>query len=130
MLLVQTKLGLSKIQGIGLFADQYISKGSLIWKFRPDFDLCVEKSKILSLSESAKRQFLRYAYLNSQTNMYVLCFDDARFFNHSDNPNCNTIESSDDKEGVEIAGKDIQKGEELTVDYKGYDAEYDYKMSI
>ena len=50
--------------------------------------------------------------------MYVLCFDDARYFNHSDNPNCKTIESLDDKEGVEIAGKDIQKGEELTVNYK------------
>ncbi len=130
MLLVQTKLGLSKIQGIGLFADQHISKGSLIWKFRPYFDLCVEKCKILSLSEPAKLQFLRYAYLNSQTNMYVLCFDDARYFNHSDNPNCKTIESLDDKEGVEIAGKDIQKGEELTVNYKEYDAEYNYKMSI
>ena len=37
--------------------------------------------------------------LDPKTNKYILCFDDARFFNHSDNPNCIDTESPDDSEG-------------------------------
>ncbi len=46
MLLVKTKLGLSKIHGIGLFADENIKKGTIIWKFTPDFDLKFTKAQI------------------------------------------------------------------------------------
>jgi len=33
MFLVKTYLDKSKIRGIGLFADEFIPKGTLIWKF-------------------------------------------------------------------------------------------------
>jgi hypothetical protein len=39
MLLVKTKLGLSKISGIGLYADTFIPKGTIIWRFVPKLDL-------------------------------------------------------------------------------------------
>ena len=39
MLYVKTKIGQSKIHGMGLFADQFIKKGTIIWKFTPGFDL-------------------------------------------------------------------------------------------
>ncbi len=129
MLLVKTKIGPSKISGIGLFADQFIKKGTVIWKFQPGFDLRVDKKALNKLSKPAKKQFLRYAYLNPDTHKYVLCFDDARFFNHSENPNCIDV-PSDDKEGLTVAARDIKKGEELTCNYKDFDADFDYKMSI
>ena len=125
MLLVKTKIGPSRIHGIGLFANQFISKGTLIWKFQSGFDLKIEESELIKLSEPAKEQFFNYAYLNAKTNKYILCFDDARFFNHSDDPNILDIESPDDEEGMNIADKDIQEGEELTCDYKVFDAEFD-----
>lgn len=56
-------------------------------------------------------------------------FDDDRFRNHSDDPNCRNIGSSDGTEKV-VAVKDIQEGEELTCDYKEIDSDFDYKMSI
>ena len=130
MLLVKTKIGPSKINGTGLFANQYIPKGTPTWKFQPGFDLKIEKSELVSLSEPAKDQFLKYAYLNPKTSKYILCFDDARFFNHSDNPNCIDTESPDDTEGIDVAVRDIQEGEELTCNYKEFDADFDYKMSI
>ncbi len=43
MLLVKTHLGKSKINGIGLFADEFISKGKVIWKFTPGFDFVLTK---------------------------------------------------------------------------------------
>ncbi len=130
MLLVKTKIGQSKINGIGLFADQFIKKGTIIWKFQTGFDLRVGKDELGNLSESAKEQFLKYAYLNPRTQKYILCFDDARFFNHSDEPNSIDVDSPDDEEGLDVADRDIEKGEELTCNYKDFDADFDYKMSI
>ena len=130
MLLVKTKIGQSKINGIGLFADQFIKKGTTIWKFQPGFDLRIDNDELSKLSESAKEQFLKYAYLNHDSHKYILCFDDARFFNHSDEPNSIDVASPDDEEGLDVAGKDIEKGEELTCNYKDFDADFDYKMSI
>ena len=52
-----------------------------------------------------------------------------RFFNHSDDPNCIGAKSSDDSEGVNIAAKDIWEGEELTCDYREFDADFDHKMN-
>ena len=37
--------------------------------------------------------------------MYVICADDARFFNHSDNPN---VSSSPDDDLVDFALRDIR----------------------
>ena len=38
MLLVKTKLGVSSVHGIGLFAAQFIPKGTATWEYHPDFD--------------------------------------------------------------------------------------------
>jgi len=126
MILVKTKIGQSKINGIGLFANQFIPKGTLVQKFMPGFDLIIPESDIQKLSEPAREQFLKYAYKNKD-GQYILCFDDTRFLNHSDNPN---LISTDPVEEIDIAARDIQKGEELTVNYKEFDADFDYKMSI
>ncbi len=129
MLFVKTKIGVSKINGIGLFADQFIPEGTLIWRFIDGFDLRIDKSDLdRIISEPAKEQFLKYAYLNLRTLKYVLCFDDARFFNHSDDPNVLGIEDINEEEGINIAVRDINENEELTVDYNQYDADFDNKM--
>lgn len=49
--------------------------------------------------------------------MLVLCGDNARFMNHSFEPNC------DDRTGVTFALRDILAGEELTCDYRVFDLE-------
>jgi uncharacterized protein len=128
MLLVQTKIGPSPINGTGLFANQFIPKGTLLWKFAPGFDLRIDKDQLSTLAAPALEQFLKYSYLNADTNKYVLCFDDARFFNHSDTPNC-VEQLSDEEDGLYIAAQDIQSGEELTCDYKDFDGNFDAKIA-
>lgn len=130
MLLIKTTIGLSTISGIGLFATQDIPKGTQIWKFQPGFDQKIGKNEVDKLSDAAKEQFLKYAYLNPKTGYYILCFDDARFFNHDDAPNCIEIASEEDEEGINIAERDIKKGEELTCDYREFDQDFDYKMRL
>lgn len=124
MLLVKTKIGISNIHGIGVFADEFIAKGTWIWRFQEGFDQMIDKSELIKLSEPAKKQFLNYSYLSISSNSYILAFDDSRFFNHSDNPNCEEAEIPGEIESVTIAARDIEPGEELTDNYLKYDVGY------
>jgi uncharacterized protein len=117
MLLVKTFLDKSKIHGIGLFTDQFISKGTIVQKFISGFDLTIDEKNLDKLPEAAKEQFLTYAYKNKNTGKYILCADNARFLNHSDNPN---LISDNPNEEIDIAVRDIQIGEELTVNYNDF----------
>ena len=46
----------------------------------------------------------------------ILCFDDARFVNHSDTPNVAT-DYAQDPYGLDVALRDIATGEEVCWDY-------------
>ncbi|OGF74854.1 hypothetical protein A3J56_03045 [Candidatus Giovannonibacteria bacterium RIFCSPHIGHO2_02_FULL_46_20] len=121
MLLIKTKIGPSSIHGIGLFADQFIAKGTPIWEFTEGFDIKVSEKDLEKLSKHAREWFYQSAYLNPQSNQYVLCCDNARFYNHSENHNTSCVDSQEE-EGTDVAAKDIQMGEELTIDYLTFDA--------
>jgi len=120
MLLVKTYLAPSKIHGIGLFAAEFIPKSTPTWRFQEGFDLAIGKEDMKKLSEPSKEQFQNYAYLNQQTGKYVLCFDDSRFMNHSSDPNTKSSPSDNDED---VAVRDIQKGEEITTDYREFDTD-------
>ena len=126
MLLVKTKIGPSTIAGIGLFANQFIPKGTPVWKFQKDFDLELSKEQFENLSEAAREQVLNYCYFNPKTEHYIVCSDDARFLNHSDNPNVN---SGPDDDHVDVALRDIAQGEELTQNYKFFDGDSNKKLA-
>ena len=123
MLLIKTKIGPSEISGIGLFSDEFIPKGTWIWRFKKGFDIRVDEEYPDSLKEPAKSYFMKYAYQNPETLKYVLCSDDARFLNHSDTPNTHCEEDPEDEDTANVANRDIQTGEELTVDYREFDTD-------
>lgn len=125
-MLVKTKIGPSQIAGIGLFADQFISKGTPVWKFEPGFDLQINEEQFAELSEQAKKNVLNYCYFNDKTKMYVVCSDDVRFFNHSETPNCS---SGPDDNHIDVALRDIKPGEELTQNYLVFDGQTQSKLN-
>lgn len=118
MMLVKTIVKESPIAGLGLFADEDIPAGKAVWEFTSGFDQEIEPENLSLLSEPALQDFKNYAYLDKETGNYILCFDSARFFNHAENPNTGYSFSED----VYIAKKDIKKGEEITCDYREFDA--------
>ncbi len=132
MLLVKTKIGPSKVSGIGLFADEFIPKNTWIWRFKKGFDIRVDKNYPDNLQEPAKSYFMKYAYQNNKTLNYVLCSDNARFFNHSDAANTHCVEDPDDEDTANVASRDIQKGEELFVDYREFDTDpfYGFEKTV
>lgn len=130
MLLVKTVLAQSQIDGFGLFADQHIPAGTLVWNFDPRVDLSLEAPQIDKLSPAFKEYFEKYAYLDVRLGKYVICGDDARFVNHSDEPNLVGIYTVGREYGIDVAIREIKQGEELTCDYSSFDADFGSKLSL
>lgn len=124
MLVVKTKIGQSKVEGIGLFADQFIPKGAVTWKFNPKFDIYFNPSEVEKMSEVQKDLIIHFAYLSKKSGKYLYSVDNTRFTNHSTSPNITVDEklSEGDAEICTVAIKDIQIGEEMTIDYQAIDA--------
>jgi len=120
MLLIKTKIGLSKIHGIGLFVDQFVPKGKIIWKFEPGLDLAITKKQLNYLPKLAQKFIKHYGYLSSETNRYILSFDNDRFTNHFKNANT-CMGKIINSERIAIAARNIKKGEEIIDNYDEYE---------
>ncbi|HSB05409.1 MAG TPA: SET domain-containing protein [Thermodesulfobacteriota bacterium] len=116
MLLVKARVDKSPIHGLGLFAAEFIPKGTQAWRFTPGFDLDLDPHILNTQPDHFRDQLLHYGYIDSRLNRYILCCDGARFINHSDTPNIRP-DFSLDRYGVDIAVRDIEIGEEITIDY-------------
>ena len=111
MLLIQGKAKESEIAGIGLFATEFIGKGTVIWKFDPKVD---------TAAVLADKNQLFYGYVSKQTGRVITPGDDARHINHSDTPNVGTRFEDGVEEDVNFALQDISPGDEITIDYRTF----------
>ncbi len=128
MLLVKTKLAMSEIQGLGVFADQFIPAGAVVWELHPQFDLQFPLEALNELPQFARDRIMHFAYVDKRTGMGILCADDARFMNHSDDPNTRTIVDENGHEH-DLAVRDIHPGEEITCDYHEFDDDVAAKLA-
>lgn len=125
MLLIKTHLGDSKISGMGVFASEFIPKGTLIWQLEAGFDRIFRESDIRCLPDRCKEWIRHYGYrIKNSHGYYVVCMDNAKYFNHSDEPN------TDDTGPLgSVADRDIEAGEELTCDYYEFDLDAEIKLA-
>jgi hypothetical protein len=122
MLLIKTSVKPSKIQGIGVFATQKIPKGTIIWKFNPMFDIVFDEAEVKNMPEIQRDLIYSHAYFSKEIKKYIYCADNARFINHSKNNNIDSVEAQTGEEGYDVANRDIKIGEELTMNYRQFDA--------
>lgn len=116
MLLINARKGPSRIHGLGLFANEFIPAGTVMWVLRPEFDVVLTEEQFQSLSPVAQEQVRYYCYYDPRHRTYVLSSDDDRFTNHSDQAN-----SVLDADGMStVALRDIHSGEEITWDYRAW----------
>jgi SET domain-containing protein len=118
LLRVKTSIRPSPIDGIGLFADQFIPEGTVTWVYDPLFDNAYSEEQIRALPEFAQEQFITYAFWDHAQEKYILCADNQRFINHSSRPNISSAPHED------RALRDISIGEELTCDYAAYEHDW------
>ncbi|KPJ98366.1 MAG: hypothetical protein AMJ60_08485 [Desulfobacterales bacterium SG8_35] len=116
MLKVRTYLSTSTVHGIGVYADEDIPRGTVIWEFNPHVDLVYTPDEwnnvSASISEPSLAVLKRYSY--KEKGNHYLCLDNAQFMNH-----CATLFNVEDhQEGsLMLARCDIRKGEELLCNY-------------
>lgn len=121
MLLIKTYLAKSKTEGLGLFADEDVKKGKIVWKFNPKIDITITKKGLTEFPEITQEFLKKYSSLSKISNKYILSADDTRFINHSSKPNLNTRLIAGEPELVSFANRNIKKGEEFTIDYREFD---------
>ena len=123
MLLVKTKIRESKIHGIGLFADEFITKGTVVWRFTPGFDQRFTREQIASFPDLLQIYVYTYCWRSKKNGLYCFSADNGKHFNHSKNSNVLSKYHDDEEEVVTVAVKDIGVGEEMVDDYSSF--EYD-----
>lgn len=123
MLTIKAGAKPSKIQGIGLFADEKIKKGTITWKFNPRFDILFDPKKVERMPTEQRELIDHYAYLSAKLNKYVFSLDDSRFTNHSSKKNnIDSVLFPGEIESCGVANRDIEKGEELLANYCLFDS--------
>lgn len=113
MLRAPTFLAQSQIPGagLGLFAAEPIRAGETIWQFDKGADRI-----ICDVPPGIPTEFVQcYGFAFSPLT-FLLCVDDARFINHSCDPN-----GKSDGPGLTVAARDIAAGEEITEDYREFE---------
>ncbi len=117
MLRVPTFVAPSRIAGVGLFAARSVAAGTVIWEFTEGVDWRIAEGDLPRFPEPY-RSWLRHYLYQEDSGSFVLCGDNAKFMNHSDDPNC---DDSGQVHTVTLAR--IRAGEELTCNYRLFDRE-------
>ncbi len=107
---------MSTIHWIGLFAEEFISKWTVVWRFQEWFDQRRNDQEFKKLPQQAQDKIIFYWYYNASEWWYILDGDDSRFTNHSITPN---IKKFNNLETAAI--KDIDIWEEITENYQNFD---------
>ena len=103
---------ISDLIGYGVFATQLIPKGTIVWAL-DSLDQRFSADQVAQCDPILRERMLKYCY-RDEMGQYILCWDSARYVNHSFNSSCIATPYK-----FELAARDILPGEELTDDY-GY----------
>lgn len=98
--------------GYGVFATEFIPKGTITW-ILDDLDQRLDEVYVQSLDWLRRDRILKYSF-RDEVGQYILCWDIARYVNHSFD---STLITTPYK--FELAARDIYPGDEITDDY-GY----------
>jgi hypothetical protein len=108
--------------GYGVFATALIPRGTMTW-VRDRLDQAFTLAQLEAFPAHYRDTLLKYSFIDGRGRL-VLCWDLARYINHSCNANCRSTGFE-----FEVAVRDIHPGDELTDDYGSLNLEYDFPCS-
>ncbi len=117
MMLVRTYVSPSIIDGLGVYADEFIPAGTLIWKLNPKFMATFSLRDMEAFPPHIREYVEKYGFpAHENKDLYYMELDNGRFMNHSETPNTDFTRPDS---GYALC--DIQAGEELTSNYHEFD---------
>ncbi len=116
MFFKQVQLKQSPIHGVGLFAAEHIANGEVVWIPSRPLNWEYTQGQFLSLPPQDREVVRHYGYSHKNKGVWCFSAEDARYINHSENPNV----VRNDKEGVTTLRR-IEKGEEILQDYRDFE---------
>lgn len=120
MMLVRSHVAQSPIEGLGVYAEQFIPAGTLIWKLNPAFIATFSRNALADLPEHIREFVERYSFPDFEnSDLLYVELDNGRYMNHSEAPNTDFTAFS---EGY--ATRDIEAGEEMTCNYYEFDTTF------
>ncbi len=96
--------------GLGVFAKELIPRGTITWAF-DRLDQVLTPAQFDALPAVQQAAIDKYVFSDTAGN-HLLCWDAARFVNHSCAATCRNVGARFD-----IAVRDILPGEQITADY-------------
>lgn len=125
MIHIKYKLDKSKLHGIGLFAQENLKKGQLIYTASPLLDVNISQKQFDSLNEKEKGEIRYWGFWDEPNKVWHVDFDNSKFINHSFTPTL--TQDPRYKDAYLITTRDVKKGEELTQNYLEFESEEDLK---
>ena len=120
MMLVRSYVAPSAIQGLGVFAGEFIPSGSHIWMLNPRFDIFLDREEIGMLPAHMQDFVARYSYPHMEIDgVRVVDCDHGKFMNHNERPNTDFRVFD---QGYAIV--DIAAGDEITCNYFEFDPDF------
>jgi hypothetical protein len=108
--------------GYGVFATRLIPRGTITW-VRDRLDQAFTPAQIEAFPAHYRDTLLKFTFVDGRGE-FVLCWDLARYINHSCDASCRSAGFD-----FEVALRDIQPGDELTDDYGSLNLDYDFPCS-
>ena len=153
MMLIETIVRPSGIHGMGLFAAQFVPRGTPVWKYEPGFDRDFSPAQFAALPALAQEHTRWFCFVSQNNGHVILSGDHACFINHSLSPNTGALPqrasgilpeipsssrvgSASETRGstllavVTHASRDIAAAEEITCNYFDYDADAPWKLGL
>ncbi|MGE9293461.1 MAG: SET domain-containing protein [Puniceicoccales bacterium] len=117
----------SPIHGCGVFARTFIPAGTTWWKATVDNVMLLGRVQLETLAASRTNKTINgilsaariYGYYSQRLDSIIVCLDNARYVNHSDEPNSGAPSDGDPLCSVTL--RDIYAGEEIVENYGHYD---------
>jgi uncharacterized protein len=129
MMLIETRVQSSGIHGMGLFAVNFVPRGTPVWRFEPGFDRDFSPAAFAALPPLARQHTRWFCFVSKTDGHIILSGDHACFINHSPAPNTGAPPAAS-APVVTVALRDIAAGEEITCNYSDYDADTPWKLGL
>ena len=125
MIHIKYKLNTSAHHGIGLFVDEALTKGQLIYTPSPRLDVNLTQEEFDSLEKREQEEMQYWGFFDTNNQKWHVDFDVSHFINHS--YEATVTQHPEHSDTYLVATRDVAQGEELTQNYLEFETEEDLR---